>query len=97
MLNPELEKELLLTPLGLSQLKEQEFIDGRWHYFNPYEIERTLLSSIEQKGYSIVKVDEKLRERVEDVLFECIRDWESRMPAISPAVNQIISLIKGEK
>jgi len=45
------EQELLLTPYELSQLKGNEWVNGRW-YYDPYEIMRA----------QIVKVKEALPE-----------------------------------
>ncbi len=42
-------------PFLLSQIKEREFIDGRWHYLNPYEIAEAILN-LRSKGGAAMKV-----------------------------------------
>lgn len=74
------DEELLLSPKELSELKDNELIDGRW-YYNPYEIMRKtlakVLSIIEKEtdalSYTKGLLDGRNKER------EKIIDWIDKL------------------
>ena len=38
--------------------------------------------------------EQELRKKIKSILFECIRDYESKEPAVNPATNHILALLK---
>ena len=45
-----------LIPHTLSQVKEREFIAGRWHFLNPYEIIDKLLNLTYPNGEKVLAI-----------------------------------------